>query len=418
MTKSTKYTFAIILITSLFFFWGFIHNLDPILIKHLRSAFSLTHLQASLVDSAVFFAYFLLAIPAGIIMQKYGYKSGILVGLSLFALGCFLFVPAANMVSYPFFLTALFVLSCGLTILETAANPYITLLGDPDKATQRLNFAQSFNGLAASIAPIVGGIFILAEEPKSSEELAAMSEVAKQAYIQAETALVKGPYIVLGLIILLVTILFFFTKLPDIKEEKTENKRGFFASLRHKNVRWGVVAQFFYVGAQIYVFSFLLVFAEDSLAMSGQEAKYYAGLAGLLFMIGRFVGTFFMRYVAPYKLLMLYSIFSALLCLLVIFGSGYITLYALIAIPFFMSIMFPTIFAIGISGIGADTKSASSFIIMAIVGGAVIPPLASLVTDGTAYINYSYSVVLLCFLVVLVFAWNTRELAADKSEIL
>lgn len=417
MTKSTKYTFAIILITSLFFFWGFIHNLDPILIKHLRSAFSLTHLQASLVDSAVFFAYFLLAIPAGIIMQKYGYKSGILVGLSLFALGCFLFVPAANMVSYPFFLTALFVLSCGLTILETAANPYITLLGDPEKATQRLNFAQSFNGLAASIAPIVGGIFILAEEPKSSEELAAMSDVAKQAYIQAETALVKGPYIVLGLIILLVTILFFFTKLPDIKEEKTENKRGFFVSLRHKNVRWGVVAQFFYVGAQIYVFSFLLVFAEDSLAMSGQEAKYYAGLAGLLFMIGRFVGTFFMRYVAPYKLLMLYSIFSALLCLLVIFGSGYITLYALIAIPFFMSIMFPTIFAIGISGIGADTKSASSFIIMAIVGGAVIPPLASLVTDGTAHINYSYSLVLLCFLVVLVFAWNTREIAADKSEI-
>jgi FHS family L-fucose permease-like MFS transporter len=418
MSKSTKYTFAIILITSLFFFWGFIHNLDPILIKHLRSAFSLTHLQASLVDSAVFFAYFLLAIPAGIIMQKYGYKSGILVGLSLFALGCFLFVPAANMVSYPFFLTALFVLSCGLTILETAANPYITLLGDPAKATQRLNFAQSFNGLAASIAPIVGGVFILAEEPKSTEELAAMSDVAKQAYIQAETALVKGPYIVLGLIILLVTILFFFTKLPDIKEEKSEIKRGFFASLRHKNVRWAVIAQFFYVGAQIYVFSFLLVFAEDSLAMSGQEAKYYAGLAGLLFMIGRFVGTFFMRYVAPYKLLMLYSIFSALLCFLVIFGSGYITLYALVAIPFFMSIMFPTIFAIGISGIGADTKSASSFIIMAIVGGAVIPPLASLVTDGTAYINYSYSVVLLCFLVVLVFAWNTRELAADKSEIL
>src|SRR5690606_28060096 len=278
MSKSTKYTFAIILITSLFFFWGFIHNLDPILIKHLRSAFSLTHLQASLVDSAVFFAYFLLAIPAGIIMQKYGYKSGILVGLSLFALGCFLFVPAANMVSYPFFLTALFVLSCGLTILETAANPYITLLGDPAKATQRLNFAQSFNGLAASIAPIVGGVFILAEEPKSTEELAAMSDVAKQAYIQAETALVKGPYIVLGLIILLVTILFFFTKLPDIKEEKSEIKRGFFASLRHKNVRWAVIAQFFYVGAQIYVFSFLLVFAEDSLAMSGQEAKYYAGL--------------------------------------------------------------------------------------------------------------------------------------------
>lgn len=416
MTKSNKYTFAIILITSLFFFWGFIHNLDPILIKHLRSAFSLTHLQASFVDSAVFFAYFLLAIPAGLIMQKYGYKSGIIVGLSLFALGCFLFVPAANMISYNFFLCALFVLSCGLTILETAANPYISVLGDPDKATQRLNFAQSFNGLAATIAPIVGGVFILAEEPKSANEIAAMSEEAQKAYIQSETALVKGPYIILGLIILVVTILFIFTKLPDIKEEKSNSKTGFFGSLRHKNVRWGVIAQFFYVGAQIYVFSFLLVFAEDSLSMLGQDAKYYAGLAGFLFMIGRFVGTFFMRFIEPYKLLMLYSIFSALLTLIVIFGEGTATLYALVAIPFFMSIMFPTIFAIGIRGTGSDTKSASSFIIMSIVGGAIIPPLASWITDNTAHINYSYSIVLVCFLVVMVFAWNTRLIGTTTSQ--
>lgn len=416
MTKKDKFTFAIILITSLFFFWGFIHNLDPILIKHLRSAFSLSHLQASMVDSAVFVAYFLLAIPAGIIMKKYGYKAGILVGLSLFAFGCFLFIPAANTVSYGFFLTALFILSCGLTILETAANPYITVLGDPAKATQRLNFAQSFNGLAASLAPIVGGIFILAEEPKSAEELATMTEVAKQAYIQSETALVKGPYMVLGIIILVVTILFFFTKLPDIKDEDTEDSSaGFFSSLRHLNVRWGVIAQFFYVGAQVYVFSFLLVFAEDALQMAGQDAKYYAGLAGLLFMIGRFVGTFFMRYLAPYKLLMLYSIMSMLLSLVVIFGEGMITLYALVGITFFMSIMFPTIFAIGIQGVGRDTKSASSFIIMSIVGGAVIPPIASFITDSTHNIHYSYAVVLICFLVVLFFAYKTRNVQSINS---
>lgn len=164
-SKKKNYYFPLILITSLFFFWGFIHNLDPILIKHLRSAFHLNHFEASLVDSSVFAAYFLLAIPAGMIIQKYGYKTGILVGLFFFAAGCFLFVPAANTISYPFFLAALFVLSCGLAILETAANPYITVLGAPEKATQRLNFAQSFNGLAASIAPIVGGIFILSEEP-------------------------------------------------------------------------------------------------------------------------------------------------------------------------------------------------------------------------------------------------------------
>lgn len=411
MTEKKNYTFAIILITSLFFFWGFIHNLDPILIKHLRSAFSLTHFQASLVDSAVFAAYFLLAIPAGLIMKKYGYKAGILTGLSLFALGCFLFIPAANSVSYPFFLAALFILSCGLTILEAAANPYITVLGDPAKATQRLNFAQSFNGLAASIAPIVGGIFILAEEPKSPEELASLSETAKQAYIQAETALVKGPYLVLGLIILVVAILFFFTKLPDIKEvNEGESSKGFFGSLKHKNVSWAVITQFFYVGAQIYVLSFLLVFTEDALKMSGQEAKYYAGLAGLLFMIGRFIGTFFMRYIAPYKLLAVYSLISCLLCFVVIYGAGMITLYALIAITFFMSIMFPTIFAMGIENTGADTKSASSLIIMSIVGGAIIPPLASQITDISSNIHMSYYVVLLCFVIVFLFAINNKSI--------
>jgi len=243
MSDKKNYTFAIVLITSLFFFWGFIHNLDPILIKHLRSAFSLSHFQASLVDSAVFIAYFLLAIPAGWLMQRFGYKSGILVGLSLFALGCFLFVPAANMISYTFFLVALFVLSCGLTILETAANPYITVLGDPDKATQRLNFAQSFNGLASLIAPYVGGVWILAEEPKSSEEIATMSETARIAYIQAETSLVKGPYIILGIIILLMAVLFFVTKLPEIKDEKSEDSQGSLKSAwRHKNVKWAITS--------------------------------------------------------------------------------------------------------------------------------------------------------------------------------
>ena len=411
MSQTKKYTFAIILITSLFFFWGFIHNLDPVLIKHLRSAFSLTHFQASLVDSAVFLAYLFLAIPAGLIMKKYGYKSGILVGLSLFALGCFLFIPAANTVSYPFFLGALFVLSCGLTILETAANPYITVLGDPAKAAQRLNFAQSFNGLAASIAPIVGVNFILKEEPKSAEEIAALSEHARQAYIQAETSLVKGPYFVLGLLILLVAVLFFFTKLPEIKEEEGDgsSSKGVFGALKHKNVRWGIIAQFFYVGAQIYVFSFLLIFAEDALHMSGQEGKYYAGLAGLLFMIGRFIGTFFMRYMAPNKLLTIYSVIACLLCLVVIYGSGLMTLYALVGITFFMSIMFPTIFALGIEGTGADTKSASSLIVMSVVGGAIIPPLSSKITDISGNIHLSYYVTLVCFIIVLLFAWNNRK---------
>ena len=415
-----KEQFAIVLVISLFFFWGLIHNLDPILIKHLRSAFSLTHFQASLVDSAVFAAYFLLAIPAGMIMKRFGYTKGIIVGLTLFALGCFLFIPAANMMSYTFFLGALFVLSCGLTILETAANPYITVIGDPAKATQRLNFAQSFNGLAAFIAPIAGGYLILAEEPKTAEELAALSAQAREAYIQSETALVKGPYLILGLIILFVAILFAFSKLPEVKEKEGVKEVGFVGALKHKSVRWAIVAQFFYVGAQVYVFSFLLVFAAEALGMQGQEAKYYAGAAGLAFMLGRFIGSFFMQYIAPYKLLMLYAIGAAALTVFVIYGSGITTLYALVAITFLMSIMFPTIFAIGLTGLGPATKSASSLIIMSIVGGALLPMVASQITDITDNIHLSYYVPLVSFAVVLIFAYSNRNLKAtvetDKIE--
>lgn len=410
MAQQKKYTLAIILITSLFFFWGFIHNLDPILIPHLRNAFSLTHFQASLVDSAVFIAYFILAIPAGYIMKRFGYKSGITVGLLVFALGCFLFVPAANTINYYFFLGALFVVSCGLAILETAANPYITVLGDPAKATQRLNFAQSFNGLAAFVAPIVGGRYILTEAPKSAEEIAALGERARNVYIQAETASVKGPYLVLGVILLLLTVLFIFTKLPEIKETEEENRsKGVFGALRHKNVSWAVVAQFFYIGAQVCVLSFLVMYATDVSGIPATQASYYAGVAGLAFMLGRFIGTFFMRYVVPLKLLLYYALISMFLTIIVIYGRGVVTLYAMIGIAFFMSIMFPTIFAVGVEGIGSDTKSASSLIVMSIVGGAALPPVLGLVSDWTGNFQLAYYVVLVCFAVVALFAWRNKE---------
>jgi FHS family L-fucose permease-like MFS transporter len=390
-------TVAIILITSLFFFWGFIHNLDPILIAHLRSAFSLTHLQASLVDSAVFIAYLVMGIPAGLIMQKYGYKVGILVGLVLFAVGCFLFVPAANTMSYMFFLSALFVVACGITILETAANPYMTVLGDPHTATQRLNF----------VAPIVGGQFILTEDPLTVEQVSALSDAERLAYIQAETAVVKGPYVILGLIILVVALIFFFIKLPEVKEEEEET--GFLKALRHKNVGWAVLAQFFYIGAQVCVLSFLIVYAVEVSGIEAKDAKYYAGVAGLVFMLGRFIGTFFMKYIAPSKLLLIYAIISAGLTLICIFGTGAVTLYSMVAIAFFMSIMFPTIFAIGVEGTGADTKSASSLIIMSIVGGALLPPVLGYISDLTGHMQYGYFVVLVCFLVVALFATQNKS---------
>lgn len=401
-----KYLFPLILITSLFFFWGFVHNLDPILIPHLRRAFQLTTLQASLVDSAVFIAYFFMAIPAGLLLKKFGYKTGIITGLLLFATGCFLFVPAANNMQYAFFLGALFIVACGLTVLETAANPYVSLLGPTDTSTQRLNFAQSFNGLAAFLAPIVGGKFILSDAPLSDETFSTLSATAKATYLQSETSTVKLPYLILGLVILLVAIIFFFTKLPDIKDTQKDAKKGFFHAFAHKHLKWAVVAQFFYVGAQVCVMSFLVLFATKAAGITEKHASYYAGVAGLVFMLGRFVGTFFMKFINPPKLLTLYSLICILLSLITIFGTGIITLYAIIGIAFFMSIMFPTIFALGIKDLGADTKSASSLIIMSIVGGAILPPLLGYISDVTHNIQYGYVVPLGCFIVTALFGWK------------
>lgn len=397
-----NYLFPFILITSLFFFWGFLHNLDPILIPHLRRAFNLTTVQAALVDSAVFIAYFLMAIPAGMIIKKYGYKNGILIGLGLFAVGCFLFVPAANTMMYAFFLAALFIVACGLTILETAANPYATILGPPETSTQRLNFAQSFNGLAAFLAPIAGGHFILSKDPLSNDAVMAMSADARTAYLLNETATVKLPYLILGGTILLIAAVFFFTKLPDITDKDEVERKGFLHAFRHKHLSWAVVAQFFYVGAQVCILSLLVLYATKVSGVKEQDASYYSGAAGLAFMIGRFAGTFLMKFIQPSKLLTLYALACMLLTVISIFGHGIITLYSLIGIAFFMSIMFPTIFALGIKDLGADTKPGSSLIIMAIVGGAVCPPLLGWISDITGNFQYGYFVPFICFAVV---AW-------------
>jgi MFS transporter, FHS family, L-fucose permease len=418
MSKQNKYLFPFILVTSLFFFWGFLNNLNPILIPHLRRAFSLNTVQASLVDSAVYFGYFFMAIPAGIIMKKYGYKIGILIGLSFFAVGCFLFLPAANTMLYAFFLGALFIVACGLAILETAANPYATILGPPETSTQRLNFAQSFNGLAAFLAPLVGRELILSEKPLDDAAVQAMTNEARNAYLLSETSTVKLPYIVLGCTILLVAAIFYFTKLPDKKDDQQTGNAGFFHAFRHKHLTQAVIAQFFYVGAQVCIMSFIILFATKAASITEKDAAYYASAAGLAFMIGRFVGTFLMRFIEPPRLLAIYSILCILLCLVTIFGSGMITLYAMIAIYFFMSIMFPTIFALGIKDLGTDTKAGSSLIIMAIVGGAALPPLLGLISDQTNNIQYGYIVPMIGFLVVLFFGLKGHKHSEKEIEVL
>ncbi len=397
-----KYLLPFILITSLFFLWGLIHNINPILIAHLRKTFQLTNLQSSLVDSAVYIAYFLMAIPAGLVMKKTGYKTGVLAGLFAFAVGVFLFIPAANTHLYIFFLAALFIIASGLTFLETAANPYATILGPVETATQRLNLAQSFNGLAAFIAPLLGRVFILSD--KSKEDIAAMSDNVRQAFVENEAAAVKTPFLILGGVLVAIAVIFTLVKLPEIKStDEVKPKGNFFDALKHGHLRMAVIAQFFYVGAQVCVGSFFIVFASHTAAISDKEAATYLSIYGLLFMLGRFVGTWLMKYIKDHKLLAIYALANIALILVAILGSGIITIYALIGVGFFMSIMFPTIFALGLTGLGPDTKAGSSLIIMAIVGGAILPPVLGYISDITGNIQWGYIVPLICFGVIYLF---------------
>jgi FHS family L-fucose permease-like MFS transporter len=400
--KSTQVPF--ILITCLFFLWGFAHNLDPILIPHLKKSFTLTTTQSTLVDSSVFVAYFIMAMPAGFIMKRWGYKMGIIAGLLLFAIGSFLFVPAANHQSYNYFLVALFIIACGLTILETAANPYASRLGDPATATQRLNLVQSFNGLAVALAPAIGARLILTKG-YSDAELATMTETARKAALAMEAYTVKTPYTILGIVLLLIAVIFYFIQLPDIRES-SDHKVTIKETLQHSHLRWAVIAQFFYVGAQVCVLSLFILYVTQSANVTEIQAADYLSIGGLAFLIGRFLGTALMRFIQPKKLLTTYAIICVALSALAIVGKGTITIYTVIAICFFMSIMFPTIFSLGIDSLGKDTEMASSLIVMSIVGGAVLPRFFGLISDSTGNIQNGYIVPLIAFAVVAYFGWK------------
>jgi MFS transporter, FHS family, L-fucose permease len=414
MKQTQKYLLPFILVTSLFFLWGFLHNLDPILIPHLRKTFRLTYLQSSLVDSSVFAAYFLMALPAGFIMRKYGFKSGIILGLLLFGIGCLLFLPAADTNKYIFFLGALFIVASGLTFLETAANPYASILGDPATSTQRLNFAQAFNGLAVFLAPIIGGKFILSGQEYTKEQMDAMPSTELALYLQSEADRVKTPYLILGIIILVIAAIFYFSKLPDSKDSGDVGS-GFKKMFGITHLRGAIIAQFFYVGAQVCVGSFFINVVKNSVNMDEKTASLYLAWGyGLAFVLGRFAGTFLMKFYKPQQLLFIYAVINIFLSALVIFTSGMLTVVALIGISFFMSIMFPTIFALGIKNMNTtDTKMGSSLIIMSIVGGALLPPVLGIISDSTGNIQYGYIVPLICFVVVAWFGLKGYQIKND-----
>ncbi|HEY8918208.1 MAG TPA: L-fucose:H+ symporter permease [Chitinophaga sp.] len=413
----THTLFPFILITSLFFLWGFAHNLDPILIPHLQKSFTLTTVQATLVDSAVFIAYFLMALPAGFIMKRYGYKAGIITGLLVFALGSYLFIPAANTQQYTFFLIALFIIACGLTILETAANPYASSLGDPETSTQRLNLAQSFNGLAATLAPVIGARVILTKG-YTAAQLSTMTEEGRKLALAAEAASVKMPYFMLGTILVLIAVIFAFTRLPAIQTNEGHSaSKNIFHAFKHQHLTWSVIAQFFYVGAQVSVFSLFILYATKAAGISEVKAADYLGLCGLAFLTGRFIGTYLMRYYSSARLLAVYAVINIVLCTVAISGHGMVTVYTVIGICFFMSIMFPTIFALGIKELRGDTEFGSSLIIMSIVGGAVLPRVFGYISDVTGNIQYGYAVPLACFAVVAFFGFKGHHVKVKPESL-
>lgn len=409
-----RHRFAFAMVATLFFMWGFVHNLDPILIPHLKRSFSLSVLESSLVDSAVFIAYFVMALPAGLLIRRLGYKNAIVAGLLLFAAGAFLFIPAADTRRYGFFLGALFVIACGLATLETAANPYAVLLGAPERGARRLNLAQAFNGMAATVAPIVGARLILVRGA-SDAELGAIPAAARQLALAAEASSVKLPYLVLGLVILAIAVVFSRLELPapGAPEAACAGGRPTIAGAwRCGPVRRAVIAQFFYVGAQVCVFSFFILYAARAGGLSHVAAADYLGWGcGVAFMAGRFVGTWCMRFVAPARLLLVYALACAALALAAILCTGMAAVAAVIAITFFMSIMFPTIFSLGIQQAGEHAAMGSSLLVMSIVGGALLPPLFGALSDWSGDIQVGYAVPLFAFLVVAWFARGAQRQA-------
>lgn len=416
-----RFLLPFILVTSLFFLWAIGVNLNDILIPHLKKAFSLTDFESSLIQSAFFGGYFLAALPAGWLMQRLGYKRGILVGLSICAIGAFLFIPAASVRAYGFFLFALFVMACGQCFLEVAANPYVTILGPRASSERRLNFAQSFNSVGAVVTPFMGAAFILSGIEHTPAELAAMSPSQLLAYRVSEANMVRAPYLVITGIFLCVALLIYFSDLPEVREsgdaaELATTKPSLSGARAHGHLVKGVIAQFFYVGAQVGVASFIIRFAERSIPSTHEKvAAHYLQMHMLGFMIGRFAGSAIMKTVVAPRLLSLFAA-GALVCLLIVLlGSGSVPVWAIVLVGFFHSIMFPTIFALSLKNLGSYTKLGSSLLVMSIIGGAVIPAVMGKISDATN-IQRAFVVPLICHAYVLYFALRGYKPVATASS--
>ena len=398
-----------VLVTALFFLWGIPNNLNDVLIRQFMKAFALNRLQAGLVQSAFYLGYFLLAMPAALVMRRAGYKRGFVVGLFLYAAGCFLFWPAAIIGRYSFFLLALFVIASGLSFLETASNPFIAQLGDPDTSEQRLNFSQAFNPLGSITGVLIGTIFIFSGIELSPEQVALKkAQGLYTAYLQAERLRVIKPYLVLGLVCVIWGIIILRTKFPAIQSEHEQSSQdhGRFADLfRYRHFLLAVVAQFLYVGAQVGTWSYFIQYVQQYTHEPEKTAGYF--LTGTLaaFGVGRFFSAYLMRTTAPSVLMGMYALANVALLAVGVLHPGWIGVWCVFLTSFFMSLMFPTIFALGLKELGPNTKLGGSLLVMAIIGGAVLTPLMGWISESFRGVAPAYSVPLVAYVFIAFYSF-------------
>ncbi|MYF41184.1 MAG: L-fucose:H+ symporter permease [Rhodothermaceae bacterium] len=413
-----EYLWPFILLTSLFAFWGVANNMTDVLLATFKKIMSMSDFQTSWIQIAFYGSYFCLALPAAIFIRRFSYKSGVMLGLGLFAAGALLFFPASQTMVYGHFLVALFILAGGLSILETSANPYAIAMGPEASATRRLNLAQSFNPLGSITGVILGKLFILSGlNEASTEERAQMAPEQLQQMQEAELAAVMGPYVTIAFIIVGVWILFAVTKFPRASDQETSV--NLLPTLRRLLGRphyvKGVIAQFFYVGAQIGVWSFTIRYVMNELEMNEASAANYYLASILLFSASRFVCTALMKILSPQRLLSIMAAGACVFTLLVVLVGGQVGAVALVGVSGCMSLMFPTIYGIAVEGLGEDAKIGASGLVMAILGGAVLTALQGQVSD-LAGIHVAYLVPLGCFLIILYYGMRGSRVQTPDDQ--
>ncbi|GAB3967295.1 L-fucose:H+ symporter permease [Spirosoma terrae] len=394
-----KYLVTLVFVTSLFMLWGIAITMGDVLNRHFQNVLHVSKAQSGLVQFSIFGAYAVMGIPAGLFMKRFGYKNGVLLGLGLYAIGAFLFVPAANAESFGFFRIALFILACGLATLEAVAHPFVAGLGDQRTSDQRINFAQSFNGVGAVVGPLIGGYFILRGGQEHSNDLES----------------VKTLYVVIGSVILSIAIAFSFVKVPPVQDAHAidaeadsyavpttpadlQQPKGLF---QRSHFIWAVIAQLFNTAAQGGTWAFFINYGVEKMGFDAEKAAYYFALSMVMMMIGRFAGTYLMRFIAPNKLLAGFALGNIIMCLIIAQSAGWVSFGALLMLNFFFSIMFPTIFSLGLKDMGDKTQQASSFIVMGVVGGALFPPIMGQIADKD--VASAYYLPIICYAVIFLF---------------